>query len=279
MKSAGTMAVEAQSPHLAQTPWVLAARSRALRTIARDTVLEALRGRWFWLAAAATLFVGAAGAFARSLALTETHDVTVAFAAPLSRLAGVLIVVLTTVASMVREKSEGTLLLALAAPVSRASWLAGKALGFALIATTTALLLALPVLAAAPALASAAWTLSLALELILVATVSMAIGRALGQIALAVSAAIAFYVLARLLHVVLLLAERAQNYSELESLTPLVHLLRIVVPRLDLFTCTDWLLYSPPSWANLGAVGLQWLLYTALALVAAVIDLRRAPLA
>jgi len=252
---------------------------RALRTIAQDTLLEAQRGRWLWLAVCAALVVGACAGFARSLALTEAQEVTLAFAAPLARLSAVLIVVLTTVASVVREGSEGTLLLALAAPVSRASWLLGKALGFALIATLTGLLLALPVLFAAEPAAGAAWTLSLVLELILLASVAAAIARVLGQIAPAVGAALAFYAFARVLHVVLLLGERAQNYSELQALAPLVRALGAAVPRLDLFTRTDWLLGAMPSVPALAGIVLQSLLYSALALTAAVIDLRRAPLA
>ncbi|SPE22993.1 conserved membrane hypothetical protein [Burkholderiales bacterium] len=277
MKDATAMACDASAGLRARTR-AGARRRSALRTIAHDTLVEALRGRWLWLAACAALVVGACAGFARSLALTEAREVTLAFAAPLARLMAVLIIVLTTVASVVREKSEGTMLLALAAPVGRASWLLGKALGFAALAALTGLLLALPVLLTAPPAAAAAWTLSLILELTLIATVSAAVARVLGQIAPAVGAALAFYLLARVLHIVLLLGERAQNYSELQALAPLVRLLGAVVPRLDLFTRTDWLLGAMPSWPELGGIALQALLYCALALTAAVIDLRRAPL-
>jgi len=255
-----------------------AGRRSALRTIAKDTLVEAVRGRWLWLAVCAALLVAAGAGFARSLALTETREVTLAFAAPLARLIAVLIVVLTTVASVIREKAEGTLLLALAAPVSRASWLLGKMLGFAAIAALTAVLLALPVVFVAQPAAALAWTASLILELALVAAVSLAIARVLGQIAPAAGAVIAFYVLARILHIVLLLGERAQNYSDLGALAPLVRLIGAVIPRLDLFTRTDWLLGAVPSAPVLGAIALQSVVYVALALAAAVLDLRRAPL-
>jgi hypothetical protein len=254
-------------------------RGRALRTIAHDTLLEALRGRWLWLALIAALVVACCALFARALALTETREVGLAIAAPLARLIAVVIVVLTTVASVVRERGERTLLLALAAPVSRASWLLGKAAGFAAIAVLTALILALPVMFLAAPSAAAAWTLSLALELVLVATVTLAIASVLGQIAPAAGAALAFYVLARLLHIVLLLGARAQDYSDLQALAPLVRVVGAVVPRLDLFTRTDWLLGGPPTASALGVVAVQATLYVALALAAAVIDLRRAPLA
>jgi hypothetical protein len=278
MKGAPAMAADDSAGTLARASQGSRRRRSPLRTIAHDTFVEVLRGRWLWLAACAVLLVAACAGFARTLALSETQEVTLSFAAPLARLIAVLIVVLTTVASVVREKTEGTLLLALAAPVGRASWMLGKALGLAVIAALTGLLLALPVLVAAEPVAAAAWTLSLILELILVATVAAAIARVLGQIAPAVGAALAFYVFARILHVVLLLGERAQNYSELQALAPLVRVLGALVPRLDLFTRTDWLLGAVPSWPALGGIVLQSLLYCALALAAAVIDLRRARL-
>jgi len=277
MKGAAVMAAGDSAPTALRTR-ARPRRASALRTIARDTLVEALRGRWLWLAVCATLVVAACAGFARSLALTETREVTLAFAAPLARLIAVLIVVLTTVASVIREKAEGTLLLALAAPVRRSSWLLGKMLGFAAIAAMTGLLLALPVVFVAEPAAAAAWTASLILELTLVAAVSLAIARVLGQIAPAAGAVIAFYVLARVLHIVLLLGERAQNYSDFEALAPLVRLFGAVIPRLDVFTRTEWLLGAPPAAPILRAIVLQSLMYDALALAAAVIDLRRAPL-
>lgn len=251
----------------------------AVRTVARDTVVEAVRGRWLWMSAVAALAIGVIAAFAQALALSAQHDVAIAFAAPLARVAAVLIVALGAIASVSREQSERTLLLALAAPMSRSAWLAGKALGFLAIAALTALILALPVALCLPApMPALAWTASLFLELALVASVSLAIGIVLVQVPPAVCAVAAFYVLARDLHVVLLLAQRAENYSELGSAGPVVQFIAAIVPRLDLFTRTDWLLGAVPTLSAYAMVGAQALVYFLLAGSVAVLDLRRTPL-
>jgi len=253
-------------------------RWRIVHSIARDTLLEALRGRWLWLSTAALAAIITIALMARALALTETDALTLAVVAPLGRLFAVLIVVLSTVAGVVRERSDRTLLLALAAPVGRGTWLGAKALGFSGIAAATGLLLALPVLALDPGMAAAAWTGSLMLELVVLAIVTLAIASVLGQVAPAAGAALAFYVLARVLHVVLLLGARAQDYSDLGLLAPLVRLIGAIIPRLDLFTRTEWLLGLPPDTTALALLLGQALLYAALALSAALIDLRRAAL-
>jgi len=251
---------------------------RVLRTIAGDTLREARRGRWLWLTLLATAAVGAAALFARALALAEAGEVTLAFAAPLARLSAVAIVVLSTVASVVRERSERSLHLALAAPVSRTAWILGKAGGFAALAAGTGLLLAVPVIVAAPGLPAVAWTASLVLELVLVACVSLAIASVLGQVAPAAAACLAFYALARVMNVVMLLGSHASDYSDLGLFAPVVRSVGAVIPRLDLFTRTDWLLWAPPDASAAATVGVQALVYIGLALAAAVIDLRRASL-
>jgi hypothetical protein len=87
------------------------------------------------------------------------------------------------------------------------------------------------------------------------------------------------YVFGRDLHVVLLLAIRADAYSDLSAAGVLMQALTTLFPRLDLFTRTDWLLGAAPAASTLAIVGLQALLFGALALAAATLDLRRRALA
>ena len=253
---------------------------RALRTVMIDTLREAVRGRWIWMSVLGAFGVAAVAVFARSLALSEEHDLALSFAAPMARLLAVLIVALSAIVSVAREQADRTLLLALAAPMSRTAWVAGKALGLIALALVTALILALPVLAfGPPPAAMLAWTLSLALELAVVASVSLAIAIVLTQVPPAVCAVLAFYVLARDLHVVQLLAQRAKDFSELGPAGPVVHAVSLLFPRLDLFTRTDWLLGAPLAAPALGIVGAQAVIYCLLALSVASLDLRRAQFA
>jgi len=249
---------------------------RAVRTVARDTLREAVRGRWIWLSVLAALAVGAIGAFARALALSEEHAIALAFAAPLARLLAVLIVALSAVASVTREQNDRTLLLALAAPMSRGGWIAGKALGLCVLAAATAVILTLPVLAfGPPPLAAALWCASLSLELALVAAVSLAIGVVITQVPPAVCAVLAFYVFGRDLHVAQLLAERAPNFSELGPAGMVVRAVSLLFPRLDLFTRTEWLLGNAAMPAGAGMLLALAAGYGALALSVAALDLRR----
>lgn len=254
-----------------------------IRTVARDTILEAVRGRWLWMAALGALAVVAIAAFARGLALTEDHEVGLAFAAPIARIVAVLIVSLNAITSLVREQSDRTQLLALAAPMSRSAWLAGKMVGLGAIASLTALVLTLPLLAFGPdPLGTLVWTASLVLELVLMASVCLAIGVVLTQIPPAVGAVVAFYVLARDLHVVQLLAARAQSYSDFGPAGPVVQAITAVFPRLDLFTRTQWVFGDAGAGGGLisdfSVVLLQAVIYSLLAFSVAALDLRRAQL-
>jgi len=254
--------------------------ARALRTVIGDTLREAVRGRWIWMSALGALCVAGIAVFARSLALTEEHALALAFAAPAARLLAVLIVALSAIVSVSREQADRTLLLALAAPMSRTAWIAGKALGLIAMAVVTAVILALPVLAFAPPPAALlAWTLTLALELAVIAAVSLAIAIVLIQVPPAVCAVLAFYALARDLHVVQLLAQRAQDYSELGPAGPVVQAVSLLFPRLDLFARTDWLLGTAVSGWDLATVAAQAVVYLLLALCVATLDLRRAQFA
>jgi hypothetical protein len=255
-------------------------RARALATVIADTMREAVRGRWLWMSALGALCVAGIALFARSLALSEEHALALGIAAPLARLLAVVIVALSAIVSVSREQSDRTLLIALAAPMSRTAWVAGKALGLMVLALGTALILTAPVLAfGPPPLELLAWTASLALELAVIAAVSLAIALVLAQVPPAVCAVLAFYVLARDLHVVQLLAQRAQDFSELGPAAPVVQAVCLLFPRLDLFARTEWLIGAPPTGTALAVVALQAGVYALLALTVATLDLRRAQFA
>jgi len=254
--------------------------ARSLATVVVDTLREAVRGRWLWMSALGALCVAGIALFARSLALSEEHALALSIAAPLARLLAVVIVALSAIVSVSREQADRTLLIALAAPMSRTVWVAGKALGLMVLALGTAFILTAPVLAFGPQpLVLLAWTASLALELAVIAAVSLAIAIVLTQVPPAVCAVLAFYVLARDLHVVQLLAQRARDFSELGPAAPVVQAISMLFPRLDLFARTEWLLGTPPTGAALAVVAVQAAVYALLALTVATLDLRRAQFA
>jgi ABC-type transport system involved in multi-copper enzyme maturation permease subunit len=233
---------------------------RVVLGLARFTMLEAWRGRWpiaaVLLAAAVALVQG----FTAATALTESSAVALSLAAPLARLAAVLVVAIFAIGALVRELNDGSIDLALAAPVSRLTWLAGRWLGLAGIALGTAIAAAAPLAANAPWLALAAWTASLALELVLVCGVGLLLSISFAQLPAALLSLLAFYTMSRLVGIVMLINARAPLEGPAllarvgdAVLGALGHLL----PRLDLFTRTDWLLGASGAAAGTGLALLQ----------------------
>ena len=273
------MSEASEPPHSAAiSPSRLGVRrwAQAVCTVARDTLIEAFRGRLLWMTLLGALGVATIATFAHDLALTEQRNVGLGFAAPLARLVAVIIIALSAIGSAAREHSDGSLLLALAAPMSRVGWLIGKVLAFFSLAALTAIILIVPLIEYAPAPAAAfAWLASLTMELALVASVSLAIGIVVTRIPLAVCAFLAFYALARDLHVLQLLAMRAERYSQSDALATLARTATAIFPRLDLFTRTDWLFDAAPDIATIALLALQSSMYCLLALSAAALDLRR----
>ena len=93
-------------------------RSRIF-TIARFTLLEAMRTRLPWLVLAAILIAFLASLFAREIAITETTRVQTALLAAGLRLAAVFIVGLYVMTSMIREFNDKGLELVLSLDLSR----------------------------------------------------------------------------------------------------------------------------------------------------------------
>jgi len=249
--------------------------TRVAASLARFTVLEAWRSRW---PAAAALMAGAVWAvmlFTGEMALAERPAVALSLAAPLARLAAVLVMATFAVSALARELNDGSIELVLSAPVSRLTWVAGRWAGLAGVALGTALAAALPLALHAPPAALAGWTLSLWLELCLVAGVALLLSISFAQVPAALLSLLAFYAMSRLAGVLMLLNSRAplEAPAVVARLGDLVlGVLGHLLPRLDLFTRTDWLLAAGATPAGLGLGALQVLLWLALVPAVAWLD-------
>ena len=249
---------------------------RVVLSLARFTLLEARRGRW--PAALALLAATVAGllSFGGAMALTEQREVALSLAAPLARLAAVLVVAAFAVALLARELNDGSIDLVLSAPVSRLTWIAGRWLGLAAVAGGTAVAAALPLVMHAPPAALAAWAASLWLELCLVAGLALLLSISFAQVPAALLSLLAVYAMSRLVGVAMLISANAP----LEGPAPLARaadlllgLLGHLLPRLDLFTRTDWLLGGAGAGAGVGLALVQVAVWTVLVPAVAWIDL------
>ena len=254
-----------------------------IRTIAHYTLLEALRNRLVWLLLLVALAgVGFSG-FLEELALTEKREIQLVVLASFLRVASVLLLSTFVVTSMVREINDKGLELALALPLSRSAYLFGKMAGFfglaSLLATTFGLITAL----LAPTLQSVLWSVSLILECWIVIAFSMLCVLSFNQVMQALSASAAFYLLTRSITTLQFIGTQSAHLNKLDQpqsvsqqiIHFMVECLSAVLPHLDNFTRTDWLVYASGSWQTLWPIVGQSVIYLTLLSGAALVDFYR----
>jgi hypothetical protein len=245
--------------------------------LARTVFLEARRSGLPWLGLASIVAAVVLAAFLAQVALTESLLLQTALAAALLRACGVFLVALAVASSTAREVADKGLEFMLSLPLSRGTQYLGRWLGHAWSAVLVSIAFSLPLLLWSPAAAVAYWGMSLALELALVAALTLFFSMAFGQLLPAVAASAGFYLLARALSTIQAIASAPLVETDWaqRAAQSVIDVIAFVLPRLDAVTRTDWLLYgAPPAGAYLAALG-GLVLYTLLLLAAGLVDLLR----
>jgi hypothetical protein len=253
-------------------------RSRQVATIARFTLIEAFRTRLLWLFVIVLALILGTAYFIQQLAITEGARMQIAFAAAATRLAAVFVLSLHILTSMVREFNDKGLEFTLSFDLRRAHYILGRLSGYTLIALLMALVATLPQLAMAPPAAALPWGLSLALELAIVTALSVFCIVTFTQLIPAASFVFGFYLLARSLTAIRLMSGTPLLGGDTLShraIALLVDALALVVPALDRYTQSAWLVDGAAAWTALGANAMQAALYIALLGAAAMFDFYR----
>ena len=250
----------------------------AVLTIARFTALEAARGRLAWLVAGFTIGGWVLSVFAGEIAITEAREVRGGLLGAWLRSCAVFIISAFVTASAVREFHDKGLDLILSMPVRRETYYAGKLAGFAGVSVLSATACALTLVWFAPPGQVALWTASLGLELLIVTAMSLLCVLTFSQITWALSTVIGFYVLSRAMAAVQLMAHEplADPASAAQPLIrAFVDALAFVLPDLDRFTESEWLIHGTGTIADLGFAAMQTVIYVTLLCAAALFDLYR----
>lgn len=244
-----------------------------LLTAMRDRlVLSMLVG--FGLIALFSAFIG-------GTSLAERTETSIVYAGFATRLLVVIGVVLFTAVHVRRLIDSGELHMLLAGPVSRSSVVARYGMGLALVAAGTALAggvaCALAGWPVPSVLGWLAWCAFLVLEAVTVALLALFFALGVGSVVAAVLASLGLYVVARMLGVLLAITRSDLSPAGAVGgyLEPVVTVFAAVLPRLDLFAPTDWLIHGPGEPTVLLFLAAQALVYGALLLGAAIHDLRR----
>ena len=251
--------------------------TQAALTIARYTLLEALRNRLLWLLLAMALGAVALSGFLNELALTESRQLQAALLGAVLRLAAVFLIATFVVTSMVREANDKGLELLMALPLPRAVYLLGKLAGFAALAVLPALLFGALALFFAPPAQAALWAVSLLCECWIVAALSLLCMVTWNQVLPALAAAVSFYLLARVIGTLQLLGHGATATASAgqRALATGIDALALLLPHLDRYTRADWLVYHDGGAADLLAIAAQTAIYVALMAAAGLFDLYR----
>lgn len=241
--------------------------------LARSVLLEARRGGLPWLALASLVLSLALAAFVANVALTERDALQAAVVAALLRACAVFLLAAQVASSTLREIQDKGLELTLSLPLSRPAHYLGRLAGFGVLGAMLAVVFSVPLLAWAAPLQVAAWALSLALELALVAAAALFFAMTLAGVVGALAATLGLYLLARAMPAIqaisaLPLAE--ETWAGLLA-RHAVDGIAFLLPRLGTATRSEWLLYGPPAGAeyfwSLGALAVYAVLLAAAGLV------------
>lgn len=249
-----------------------------IATIARYTALEALRTRLPVLAAIVIGALLATSFFVREIAITDSARFQTAFYAATVRFAMVFVVALHVIASVSREFQDKGLEMVLALDLPRAHYVLGRLGGFLLIAVSLAIAATFPLLLSGSWEAAAQWGLSLALELAVIVALSLFCVVTFSQLMPAASFVIAFYILARAITAVRLISAHPVAGGDAlshQAMSWLVEALALVMPALDQWTRTAWLVDQTAPWPALAGLLVHGGLFVALLAAAAVFDLSR----
>jgi ABC-type transport system involved in multi-copper enzyme maturation permease subunit len=213
-------------------------------------------------------------------ALIETQEMTLSYSTASARVVivtGLIIFVCFHVRSAFDTKEIDVFL---SRPITRATLVFSYWLGFA----TVALLLVIPVVAliAAQGILSrggfTAWSLSLLVECWLMVALALFASFTLKSAVTSVMASMGFYVLARMMGFFIATTQSAFLFDKQWVNLLLTWSLKgvsVIMPRLDFFAKSGWLIYGVKDAGDVQWFLLQALIYIPLLVIATIIDFRR----
>lgn len=241
---------------------------RTQLTIAAYTLHEARRSRLPWVLATAGLAALGAALFGSAIALNENLATRLALAGPILRMAAVFILASFIVTSIRREADDRVRGVLLSLPIPRSGYLLARLAGFCALGAITALLCGLVLLAFADPGQSMLWAFTLGCELAIVSAFALFAATGLNSVPAALSATLGFYLLSRIASTMQALADGHPGDLAATALAALL-------PNLDAFARTEWLVYGSGNASAAAHALLQAAIYVALLAAAATLDLQR----
>jgi hypothetical protein len=247
----------------------------------RYLLITALRDKLFATILAGLGAIWLLATFAGGTSIVEEGKAATAFAGFAARLLVVVGMVLFVALHVRRIVDSRELYLLLSKPVARPAFVVTYWASFALVAAVLSAAAGLAVaaagLGAADPAGTLAWTGTLMLEAALMTAFALFVALGLETPVGSALTALGFYVLARMLGVLLAIT-RSDLRAEGDVnawIDGAVTVAASVLPRLDLMAAGDWLVHGLADGATVALVAAQAGVYTALLVAAAVFDFGR----
>lgn len=246
----------------------------------RYILLVARRDRLFVAMGFVILIAAGLSAVLGSAALVEQSEMALSFTGAAARLILVLGLAVYVPISVHKLAESGELSLILSRPLARSRFVLAITLGYGLIAAVLVMPVWLVVWLVGPPETTGLliWGVSLLLEMTLVVGAALFFSLSLSSPVASAVAVLAFYLLARMAPFLIGIldagwATDAGQFGEFVNL--LMTGIAAVMPRIDLFARTDWLVHGATIDRSVWLMLLQWAVYLPLLLAAAVFDFRR----
>jgi len=252
-----------------------------IAAIARHTIRETHHGRLPWIAIGLVLLCVLMAEFIGNTALTDAEQIKAGIVGFALRWLGALLLAVFVIASQVRESEDRIIELFFSLPIRREHYFLGKLLGYLALAAYLALLAGLAAALYAPPAVALAWALGHLLELALVAGFALLVAISIGNITAATCAVAGFYMLARGIGALQLMATGpfydADSLAD-RFLAAAVDYVALIVPHFDRYAPVDWLVRGEVRAVTdipLGGSLPQAAVYLLLLCAAGLVDLRR----
>lgn len=252
--------------------------ARRLTAIAGFAWLEAIRTRLPWMLIGVAILLLLMSVLVRSLTIAETTRIQVSFLAASTRIAAVFLICLHVLGSMLRENQDKGTELLMSLDLARWEYLGGKLLGYMIVATAICVVLWVPIAVIAPFDPALRWVVSLILESWIIVAASLFCVVTFNQLMLSASFVLMFYLLARAIAAILLVAQSSMLAPDSwgqQALTLSVKFVALILPGLHAFTDTAWLVNAAGDWSQFASFLVQTFIYCGLLFAAALFDLYR----
>ncbi len=247
-------------------------------TIARFTFIEALRNRFILIFLAALVISFGLAEFLSEMAITESRETIVSIVSFTMRLFAIVAISLFVITSVAREFNDRILWHIFSLPRKRYVYYFGKLLAYALLSFLAVMAISVLLMFYTPVADVILWAISMFLELLIIISFSLLCLITFRQITLSFLSVMGFYLLARNMATFQLISNSPileSNTLSQNFIDTLLEAIAYVLPNLNDFAQSGWLLYGTFQANDLYSNILQTVIYVLLLSFAAIFDLYR----